>query len=110
MCVKGCDASARSSSFSWPACGVLCKGGESVLVMRETLWKNVNFIKDAPMIRINFSTSLVSEKKKVGSSSIVLHLVVFIHVIYVLVPLLHLGIVLLRHFPVQMFYASYDFL
>lgn len=51
-------------SFSWPACGVLCKGGESVLVMRETLWKNVNFIKVVPMIRVNFIAILGSEKKK----------------------------------------------
>jgi hypothetical protein len=37
VCVKSSDASAESSSFSWPACSVIYRGGESVLIMRETL-------------------------------------------------------------------------
>jgi len=64
VCLKSSDASAKSSSFSWPACSVICKGGESVLIMRETLWKsNLNFIKDVPMICVYFIIIVFAEKK-----------------------------------------------
>ena len=42
--MKSCDASAKG--FTRPADSVPQKGGKSVLLMKETLWKNIlNFVK-----------------------------------------------------------------
>jgi len=46
-----------------------CKGGNSVLIVKETLWKNnLNFVKDVPMIYVNFIITVIivseGEKKK----------------------------------------------
>ena len=54
----------RVQVFSWPVCSIICKGGESVLIMRETLRKNnLNSKKDVPMICVYFITIVFSEKK-----------------------------------------------
>jgi hypothetical protein len=50
-----------AESFARPANIVLCKGGKSVLIMEN----NLNFVKDAPMINVNFIITgmTVSAKK-----------------------------------------------
>jgi hypothetical protein len=50
--VKSCDASVRS--FTRPAYSVLRTIGEIVLILKDTLWKNILFfVKDMPMIYVN---------------------------------------------------------
>jgi hypothetical protein len=49
-----------------PAYSISCRGGKSVLIMKETLWKNnLNTAKDVPMLYINFIATVIilSEKK-----------------------------------------------
>jgi hypothetical protein len=53
-------------SFTRPASSVSCKGGKTVLITKEILWKNYfNLVKDVSMIYINFIliAIIVSEKK-----------------------------------------------
>jgi hypothetical protein len=63
-CVKSSDTSIMS--FIQPAY-VSHKGGESMLIMKQTLWeKNLNFVKkNIPMTYINFTiiVTIVAEKK-----------------------------------------------
>ena len=43
-----------------PAYSVSHKGGNNVLIMKETFWEsNLNFVKDIPMIYLNFITILI---------------------------------------------------
>lgn len=57
-----------------PAYSVSHRGGKSVLTMKETLWKNnLNFVKDVPMIYLNFITILVAVfERKIGGFTLVL--------------------------------------
>jgi hypothetical protein len=71
--VTSSDASAKS--FTPPAYSVSRKGGNSVLLIKETLWKNNrNVVKDVPIISpyVNFIMALiiVSEKKIGGITSV----------------------------------------
>ena len=55
------NSSASTKNFMWPAYSISCRSGKSVLIMKETLWKNnLNFAKD-----VNFIATLIilSEKK-----------------------------------------------
>jgi hypothetical protein len=66
-CMKSSDASAKS--FMQVAYSTSHKGEKSVLIMKDTLWKNnLNFVKDVPMIYVNFIRTVVvaSDKKKIG--------------------------------------------
>jgi hypothetical protein len=61
--VKSSDASANI--FTPPAYSVSRKVGKSVLVMKETLWKNNrNFVKDVPMTYVNFIIIVIVSQKK----------------------------------------------
>ena len=62
--VESSDASVESLTL--PAYSVSRKGGKSLLIMKETLWKNsLNFVKDVLMVYVNLSTIvvIVSEKE-----------------------------------------------
>jgi hypothetical protein len=62
--VKSSDASAKS--FMRLAYSILRGSGKSVLIMKETLWKNnLNFAEDVPMLYIDFIATVIilSEKK-----------------------------------------------
>ena len=65
--VKGSDASAMSTMRL--AYSVLIKGGKSASIMKEILWtNNVNFVKDVPMICVNFITiAIIFSGKKMGN-------------------------------------------
>jgi len=42
-----------------------CKGGNSVLIITETLWENnLNFVKDVPMMYVNFVINVIVSEKK----------------------------------------------
>ena len=61
---RPCSSSAQS--FMRLAESILRKGGKSVLIMKEeTLWKNnLNFIKDVPMMYVNFIITVIIVLKK----------------------------------------------
>jgi len=64
--IKSFDASAKS--FTRLACSVSRKGGKSILIMKDILWKNnSNFMNDVCTISIYFiiNATVVSEKKKI---------------------------------------------
>ena len=43
-----------------PAYSASHRGGKSVLIMKQILWKNnLNFVKDVPMIHLNFITVFI---------------------------------------------------
>ena len=51
-CMRNFDASAYSLMRS--AYSVSCKGGKTMLIMKNSLWKNIpNFVNDVLMICIN---------------------------------------------------------
>jgi hypothetical protein len=54
-----------------------CKGGKTVLIMTETKWKNnLNFVKDAPMICVNFMIiAIIVSDRKIGSITFILSLI-----------------------------------
>jgi hypothetical protein len=68
MCMQSSDTSAKS--FMWPANSISHKGGEKNLsIIKETLWKNnLNFVKDVPMIYVNFIeiVFIIAEEKMGG--------------------------------------------
>ena len=65
VCVKSSDVSPKS--FMWPAYNIWCKGGKSVLIMKETWWKSsLNFVRNAPMIYVNFIIIVISFCEKTG--------------------------------------------
>jgi hypothetical protein len=53
------------------------KGGKNVLIIKRTLWKNyLNFVKDVPMIYINFTIIVITvSEKKIGGITFVSPLV-----------------------------------
>jgi hypothetical protein len=60
------------------------KGGKSVLIMKKTLWKNnLNNIKDAPMIKVNFTIAIIilPEKKRGGITFVLLLIHMFMYYI-----------------------------
>jgi hypothetical protein len=64
-----------------PTCTVSHTGGKSVLIMKEILWKNnLNFVKDMPMIHLNFITILIVVfESKIGGYTLVLTFILMIN-------------------------------
>jgi len=61
-----CEDSFDASAIQQPAYSASHKGGNIILIMKYNLRKNyLNFLKDVPMIGVNFTITviIVSEKK-----------------------------------------------
>ena len=69
------------------------RGGKSVLIMKEILWKNnLNFVKDVPMIYLNFITILIVVfESKIGSCTLVLTFMLMINCVVATPSLLFSG-------------------
>jgi hypothetical protein len=76
-----------------PAYSVSHRGGKSVLIMKETLWKNnLYFVKDVPMIHLNFITILIVVfESKIGGFILVLTFILMINCLVAIPSLLFSG-------------------
>jgi len=76
-----------------PAYIVSHRGGNNVLIMKETLWKNnLNCVKDVPMIHLNFITILIVVFDcKIGGLTLVLTFILMINCMVVTPSLLFSG-------------------